>query len=43
MRYETKYIHLAHSFLFCENHTIQNLPQNEAIAFYYRFVPYIKQ
>ena len=30
-------------FFFCENHTIQNLPQNEAIAFYYRFVPYIKQ
>ena len=30
-------------FFFCENHTIQNLAQNDAIAFYYQFFSYIKQ
>ena len=40
MKYETIYIHLAHSFFFlCENHTIQKLAQNDAIAFYYQFFP----
>ena len=39
MKYKTKYIHLAHSFFFCENHTIQNLAQMMQLLFITIFSP----